>query len=129
MQSAKGGLVFGVHYAYSKISPLPSLLLKKGGLIFGRILYIYMHNTARTLYTAIHTASQLWCSARLLPLYIGEQIDKGDSNCLFMFTIVDYYPWQLATVDSYSRGMATVLLKKVHTRTTHNDYRIGTLYK
>jgi hypothetical protein len=45
------------------------------------------------MYTAVHTASQLWCLARLLPLFTGEQIDEGDphwENFLLMLTIVDY---------------------------------------
>ena len=33
------GLIFEASCAYSKISPLPDLLLKKGGLFFGTIRY------------------------------------------------------------------------------------------
>lgn len=47
-------------------------------------------------------ASQMWCLARLLPLYIGEHVTVGDphwDNFLLLLSIVDYCLAPLVSED------------------------------
>ena len=54
------------------------------------------------MFYCLHAASQMWCLARLLPLYIGEHIPVGDphwENFLLLLTIVDYCLAPLVSED------------------------------
>ena len=50
---------------------------------------------------ALLAASQMWCLARLLPMFVGEHIEEDPhwENFLLMLTIVDYCCAPLVSED------------------------------
>lgn len=90
---------YGVADAKNKPSPIsPKTLASQDNLLKQSGNLTSLHYSCVTLckygmYDVIHAAAQIWCLARLLPLFIGECIEEGDphwENFLLLLTIVDY---------------------------------------
>ena len=53
-------------------------------------------------YTNVHVVSQLWCLARLFPMFVGEHIEEGDphwENFLLTLAVVYYCCAPLVSED------------------------------